>query len=260
MDFREKYRPKRFSEFVGNGDAILLLKNIIKSRDLPTGILIYGPPGSGKTTLARVFLKGLHCDNFTEDVCGQCDDCRFFDTETYGAGPCLFSKFSYHDCTAINKARMDYILSLLPLDSHLESKVGRTIHVFDEFHRIKEPLQERLLYHLEKRPQRLLLIFCAIDMKVIRPEFRQRVTKVPTEVPELDELIPWLQGICDSEGIVIKGGDVLRQIASSANRLPRECVSFLEKIHLLGKPLTTTLVKELAEDQEFNGPQYGLAP
>jgi len=64
QDFRGKYRPRTFSEFVGNANAIRILKNIVRSGSLRKGILIHGPAGTGKTTLAQVFLRSVFCKNF----------------------------------------------------------------------------------------------------------------------------------------------------------------------------------------------------
>ncbi|MDF3819430.1 replication-associated recombination protein A [Leptospira sp. 96542] len=46
-------RPKDWSEFVGQKQIVPSLKNITK----PTSILFYGPPGSGKTTLAHILTN-----------------------------------------------------------------------------------------------------------------------------------------------------------------------------------------------------------
>jgi|GEM_PF-420562 DNA polymerase III gamma/tau subunit len=257
IDLREKYRPKSFSEFVGNTRTIKILKRIIKSGDAPRGMLFHGPPGSGKTSLAYVFIKGLYCENFTEDVCGKCKECISF----WLIDDVLnsFLKYSYHDCTQIDKKYLDHILENFYYGS--TSKLGRNIHVFDEFHRTKEPLQEKLLRPLERQKD-LLAIFCAIGLNTVTQAFRQRVMPLQTKRPEIDELIPWLQKICDLEGIIVKDKSALRQIASSADQLPRECLSLLEKVLFLNEPLTTILVKELAQENQESydhGSQYTLA-
>ena len=253
QDFRKKYRPKTFSEFVGNKRTTKILTNIVKSGPLPKGILIHDPAGSGKTSLAHVFLKGLFCQNFSEDVCGECKECLDFE-EPFSAE---YQWPSIFDCTRINEKILDEVFqnTFWP-----PKKFGRKIYIFDEFHRAKIPLQEKLLKPLETREDRLL-IFCLIDLKTIIEAFRQRVMVLKTNRPELDELIPWLQKICDSEGINTKDGNALRQIALSSDRLPRECLSLLEKLSLLGEPLTTGLVKELAQDNRgdrADRPQYRI--
>lgn len=248
-DLRGKYRPKRFSEFVGNKKAIKVVKGIIKSGRAPMGILFHGPPGSGKTSLAYVFVKGLYCENFTDDVCDECHNCKSFNMYNDIYSPLL--KYSHHDCTKINLKNLgfDYL-------GDTSNKLHRAIHIFDEFHRAKEPIQEFLLSSLEHNKS-FFLIFCSIGVDKIKEAFGQRVMMLPIQPPEYDEIIPWLKRICELEGLAIKDAGALKQVGVSANRLPRECLSLLEKIKFLDEPLTTTNVKEAAQDkQESHDPQY----
>jgi hypothetical protein len=98
-------------------------------------------------------------------------------------------------------------------------------------------------------------------IKAISPVFAQRIFRLSIRPPEIEELTSWLPKICDSEGITIKDRNGLRQPASSANRQPRECLNLLEMIYLSRQPLTTTLVKEVAQDQESydHGSRFTLA-
>jgi len=161
-----------------------------------------------------------------------------------------------HDCTKITDKYMNHILESLVYTPAFSS-MRLHIHVFDEFHRAKVPVQEKLLKPLEDHSD-LLLIFCLIDLKKVSEAFRQRVTVLKTSRPEVEDLIPWLQRICDSERIAIKDKGALRQIALSADRLPRECLSLLEKIYLLGEPMNTGLVKKIAQESDDHGTQYTL--
>lgn len=55
----EKYRPTKLVNIFQNTELTTLLKNIIKTKNLPH-LLLYGPPGSGKTTTAITITKELY--------------------------------------------------------------------------------------------------------------------------------------------------------------------------------------------------------
>ena len=247
QDLRDKYRPRSFSEFVGNKRTIQIVIDSVKSRRIPNGIIFHGPPGTGKTSLELVVVKALNCQNFLEDVCGRCANCLAFE-DFYENSADLWI---LHDCSKLNEKSLDEILQKgFFAGACLEMTYD--VHIFDELDRAKDSLQSRLLSHLEMKKDRLL-IFSLIDLKKVDEAFQQRVMVLKTSRPDLEELIPWLERICVSEGIVVKGEDALRQLAVAADRLPRSCLGLLQKISYLGKSLTTSLLREIAQDYTGHG-------
>ena len=78
--FYRKYRPKSFSEVIGQEHVIQTLTNALKSGVISHGYLFSGPRGSGKTTLARLFAKALNCQKRKKgeaEPCNSCDSAIF---------------------------------------------------------------------------------------------------------------------------------------------------------------------------------------
>ena len=59
-----KYRPRKFSEVVGQEHVVRTLMGALTTGRIGHAFLFTGPRGTGKTTLARIFAKSLNCVNY----------------------------------------------------------------------------------------------------------------------------------------------------------------------------------------------------
>ncbi|MBL4686260.1 MAG: AAA family ATPase, partial [Nannocystaceae bacterium] len=74
--FARKYRPLRFADLVGQGHIARTLGNAIAQDRVHHAYLFAGARGLGKTTTARIFAKGLVCENGpTAEPCNECYEC-----------------------------------------------------------------------------------------------------------------------------------------------------------------------------------------
>jgi len=101
---------------------------------------------------------------------------------------------------------------------------------------------------LETKPY-LLFIFCLIDISLIEEALRQRLTVLKTSLPEMEEILAWLEHICSIEGIVVKDKEALEHLAKEADLIPRECIGTLQTILDLREPITVELIRELSRDK-----------
>ena len=95
MELLERYRPKSFEEVLGQDELVSTLARRVITKDHSRHIVLHGPEGSGKTTVARLYAKALQCAEPTPtgSPCQSCFPCRTFgnglsyieiDAETYG--------------------------------------------------------------------------------------------------------------------------------------------------------------------------------
>lgn len=79
MSIANDKRPGTFSEYVGQKGAVGYSTSVIKSGAHPSGLMISGMPGTGKTTLAHLYVKATLCENRepgSYEPCGECDSCK----------------------------------------------------------------------------------------------------------------------------------------------------------------------------------------
>jgi hypothetical protein len=73
--------PKRWQDVWGNDKAVHILQQNLRDREFHCAYFISGPSGTGKTTIAELFVKTLKCENPIEDdgvinPCGECRSCK----------------------------------------------------------------------------------------------------------------------------------------------------------------------------------------
>ena len=71
-----KYRPKDFGSVVGQESLVKTLKNSVKNNSFCHAYMFFGPRGTGKTTLSKIFARTINClSPIDGNSCGKCDNC-----------------------------------------------------------------------------------------------------------------------------------------------------------------------------------------
>ena len=167
-----KYRPKNFDEFVGNSVAIRALKRVLASDNIPRAFLIFGEPGCGKTTIARIIKDAV-----------KCDDSAFI------------------ELNGSSERGIDTIRNIVSSIAYAPLSGESKVIFIDEAHQLTKEAQEALLKSTEDPPPNTYWIFCTTEPQNIRAALSRRLFKV--NVPQLnnEERLELLRRVIKSEGL-----------------------------------------------------------
>lgn len=228
-----KYRPRVFNDILGNEELIkLLLIRSKKSKLSNRSVMLSGPKGSGKTSIARIIAKAIVCDSLNDgNPCNNCNSCLSVIEETSD---------NTEEFDAATHGTVDRIRSIIDdLDYSTFSNKPRVL-ILDEAHRLSKASQDAMLKAIEDR--RLFVIMCTTEPHSMRSAVRSRLDEYPISYPSLDVVLSRMKYVCDQESIKYEL-DALKLIASNENCCPRTCLTKIEAISMVGE-LTLELVKK----------------
>jgi len=237
IPFARKYRPKKFSEVVGQTAAVRTLKNAIKTNRVAHAYIFAGPRGVGKTTIARILAKALNCLNPTPEgePCGECEHCKAID------------KGNFPDLVEIDAASnrgIDDIRQLKESVSYAPIKGKYKVYIIDEAHMLTKEAFNALLKTLEEPPPRTVFVLCTTELDKIIPTIQSRCQRIIFKrIPER-LIVERLKEICSLEGIKYEA-NALRVIAQVSEGCMRDAASILDQAATYcDNNITENLVRE----------------
>ena len=155
-----KYRPKNFSEMVGQSHVVQALSNALSTGRLHHAYLFTGTRGVGKTTVSRILAKSLNCTGvdgqggITAEPCGVCYACRDIDSGRF---------VDYTELDAASNRGVDEIAQLLE-QAVYKPVVGRfKVFMIDEVHMLTNTAFNAMLKTLEEPPEYLKFVLATTD-------------------------------------------------------------------------------------------------
>jgi DNA polymerase III subunit gamma/tau len=155
-----KYRPKSFTEMVGQEHVVQALTNALTQQRLHHAYLFTGTRGVGKTTVSRILAKSLNCvgidgqGGITAQPCGICETCRAIDAGRF---------IDYTELDAASNRGVDEVQSLLEQAVYKPVQGRFKVFMIDEVHMLTNTAFNAMLKTLEEPPEYLKFVLATTD-------------------------------------------------------------------------------------------------
>lgn len=216
-----KYRPLKLADVVGQDDTIRQLQTQLTNQKISHGYLFVGARGCGKTSVARIFAHEInHFDYQLED--------------------------NYVDIIEIDAAVFTMVENIRELrdKAMLAPTTGKyKVYIIDEIHMLSKNAFNALLKILEEPPEHVVFIFATTNPEKIPATILSRVQIFHFKLADKSVMQPFLENICQKEGINIEK-DALSLLIEQGGGSFRDSLSILDQLSNLHPDKSTLITTE----------------
>ena len=220
-----KWRPKKFSELVGQEHVRRALVNALASGRVHHAFLFTGTRGVGKTTIARIFAKCLNCEKgVTAEPDGVCAACREIDAGRF---------VDLIEVDAASRTKVDDTRELLDNVQYTPARGRFKVYLIDEVHMLSTHSFNALLKTLEEPPPHVKFLLATTDPQKLPMTVLSRCLQFNLKRLPAADIAAHMRTILDQEGIAYDAAG-LRLVAQAADGSMRDGLSLLDQLIAFG--------------------------
>ncbi len=220
-----KWRPKTFTEMVGQEHVLKALVNALDDDRLHHAYLFTGTRGVGKTSIARLFAKSLNCETGVSSTpCGQCGACveiaegRFIDLI---------------EVDAASRTKVEDTRELLENVQYAPTHGRFKVYLIDEVHMLSTHSFNALLKTLEEPPPHVKFLLATTDPQKLPVTILSRCLQFNLKNMIPQRIVEHLQHVLGQEGIDCEE-PALWLLARSADGSMRDALSLTDQAIAFG--------------------------
>ncbi|RKR25591.1 DNA polymerase-3 subunit gamma/tau [Acidovorax sp. 93] len=225
-----KYRPRNFTEMVGQEHVVQALTNALNTQRLHHAYLFTGTRGVGKTTVSRILAKSLNCQGpdgqggITATPCGVCSACTDIDS---GRFP------DYTELDAASNRGVDEVQSLLEQAVYKPVQGRFKVFMIDEVHMLTNTAFNAMLKTLEEPPEYLKFVLATTDPQKVPVTVLSRCLQFNLRPMAPETVLSHLTQVLASENVSSEP-QALRLLSRAARGSMRDALSLTDQAIAFG--------------------------
>jgi len=215
-----KWRPRTFSELVGQEHVLRALINALDNDRLHHAFLFTGTRGVGKTTISRILAKSLNCEQgVSSRPCGVCSACTEINEGRF---------VDLIEVDAASRTKVEDTRELLENVQYAPTRGRYKIYLIDEVHMLSTHSFNALLKTLEEPPPHVKFLLATTDPQRLPVTILSRCLQFNLKRLPLEQIRGHLAHVLTEEHIAFEDA-ALTQLARAADGSMRDALSLLDQ-------------------------------